>query len=78
MKMAVKVMDEGLKEDFGFSHVAWFYSGRRGIHAWVCDEAARALTDPGRSAVAHYFEVRKKGNVNVTTVAFSFRSYLTP
>lgn len=58
MKMAVKVMDDGLKQDFGFSHVAWFYSGRRGIHAWVCDEAARALTDPGRSAVAHYFEVR--------------------
>ena len=57
MKMAVKVMDEGLKQDFGFSHVAWFYSGRRGIHAWVCDEAARALTDPGRAAVAQYFEV---------------------
>ena len=57
MKMAVKVMDEGLKEDFGFSHVAWFYSGRRGIHAWVCDEAARALTDQGRAAVAQYFEV---------------------
>jgi len=52
------VMDEGLKQDFGFSHVAWFYSGRRGIHAWVCDEAARALTDQGRSAVAQYFEVR--------------------
>lgn len=59
MKMAVKVMDEGLKEDFGFSHVAWFYSGRRGIHAWVCDEAARELTDQGRSAVAKYFEVRR-------------------
>jgi DNA primase small subunit len=57
MQMAVQVMDAGLKEDFGFQHVAWFYSGRRGIHAWVCDEAARALTDSGRAAVAHYFEV---------------------
>lgn len=27
MKMAVKVMDAGLKEDFGFEHVCWFYSG---------------------------------------------------
>lgn len=28
MKMAVKVMDAGLKEDFGFQHVCWFYSGK--------------------------------------------------
>ena len=61
MNMAVKVMDQGLKEDFGFEHVAWFYSGRRGVHAWVCDESARELTDAGRSAVANYFEVSEKG-----------------
>ena len=58
MKMAVKVMDQGLKQDFGFQNVAWIYSGRRGIHAWVCDPIARDLTDQGRSAVAKYFEVR--------------------
>jgi len=58
MTMAVKVMDSGLKEDFGFKNVAWFYSGRRGIHAWICDESARTLSDAGRSAVASYFEVR--------------------
>ena len=58
MQMAVKVMDEGLRKDFGFTHVAWFYSGRRGVHAWVCDESARLLSDEGRSAVASYFEVR--------------------
>ena len=58
MNMAVKVMDQGLREDFGFEHVAWFYSGRRGVHAWICDESARQLTDAGRSAVANYFEVR--------------------
>jgi len=58
MKMAVKVMDEGLKADFGFQHVCWFYSGRRGVHAWISDESARELTDQGRSAVANYFEVR--------------------
>ena len=58
MGMAIQVMDQGLKEDFGFKNIAWFYSGRRGVHAWVCDESARKLTDAGRSAVATYFEVR--------------------
>ena len=58
MNMAVKVMDQGLKDDFGFEHVAWFYSGRRGVHAWICDESARNLSNEARSAVANYFEVR--------------------
>jgi DNA primase small subunit len=58
MAAALKVLDQGLREDFGFQHIAWFYSGRRGIHAWVCDEEARNLSDEARSAVANYFEVR--------------------
>lgn len=57
MGMAMEVMDEGLKNDFGFEHVAWFYSGRRGVHCWVCDDGARKLTNEARSAVATYFEV---------------------
>eukprot|EP00980_Cylindrotheca_fusiformis_P026442 scaffold16171_cov116-Cylindrotheca_fusiformis.AAC.4 len=57
MTMAVKVMDEGLREDFGFEKIAWFYSGRRGVHAWICDESARMLSNEARSAVANYFEV---------------------
>jgi len=57
MTMAMKVLQRGLTEDFGFQHIAWFYSGRRGVHAWVCDSHARNLSNDARSAVASYFEV---------------------
>lgn len=57
MNMAVKVVDTCLRDDFQFQHIAWFYSGRRGVHCWVSDEHARSLSNEARSAVASYMEV---------------------
>jgi DNA primase small subunit len=62
MTMAIKVMDVALRRDFGFKHVLWVYSGRRGAHAWVCDKAARNMTDQQRRAVAGYFQVVSGGS----------------
>lgn len=52
-----QILDRGLQEDFGFKHILYVYSGRRGVHAWVCDERARRLTDEQRASVANYFAI---------------------
>ncbi|ORY92646.1 hypothetical protein BCR35DRAFT_298123 [Leucosporidium creatinivorum] len=61
ISMAVKVLDETLRNDFGFNHLLWVYSGRRGIHCWVSDPAALALSDDQRRAIVNYIEVIKGG-----------------
>lgn len=59
--MAMKVIDVALREDFGFRHILWVYSGRRGAHCWVCDTRARNLTDEKRRSIALYLEVIRAG-----------------
>ncbi|KAL4204192.1 hypothetical protein AMTRI_Chr01g108530 [Amborella trichopoda] len=63
MTIAIKVIDFTLREDFGFNHILWVYSGRRGVHCWVCDGRARRLNNEQRAAIADYFRVYK-GNEN--------------
>jgi len=54
INMAIKVVDTALREDFGFQHIMWVYSGRRGAHAWISDMRAREMDDSKRKALAGY------------------------
>ena len=49
-----KILDRILKEDFGFKQYFFDFSGRRGIHCWVCDKKACKLKDKERQMIENY------------------------
>lgn len=59
--IAVQVLDLSLREDFGFQHLLWVYSGRRGIHCWVSDEEALKLTDEQRKGIVNFLDILRGG-----------------
>eukprot|EP01116_Phalansterium_solitarium_P010224 TRINITY_DN2475_c0_g1_i4.p2 TRINITY_DN2475_c0_g1~~TRINITY_DN2475_c0_g1_i4.p2 ORF type:complete len:237 (-),score=42.86 TRINITY_DN2475_c0_g1_i4:1168-1878(-) len=62
MRIAQLVLHRALTEDFGFKHVLWVYSGRRGLHGWVCDARARRLSNDAREAIVNYLSVLSGGD----------------
>ncbi|KAJ1614830.1 DNA primase small subunit [Cryptosporidium canis] len=70
--VAIRLIDTSLRQDFGFKHILWIYSGRRGVHCWVCDTKARLLPSEARAAIIDYLTLvtgneNKKKKVNLRT-----------
>lgn len=61
MRFAMQIIDRVLHEDFGFEHRLWIYSGRRGVHCWVCDPTARELQSSIRQAIVEHLTVVTSG-----------------
>ena len=53
----MRIIDRVLRQDFGFKHLFWVYSGRRGVHCWVSDKRARKMTSEARKAIVGFLEV---------------------
>ncbi|KAG6821043.1 hypothetical protein H0H93_007933 [Arthromyces matolae] len=60
--LAVKVLDVAIREQFGYEHLLWVYSGRRGIHLWISDKEAMELTDDERKALVGWMTVVRGGS----------------
>lgn len=65
---AVKVLHSALVDQFGFRHLLWVYSGRRGIHLWISDPQAMDLTDDHRRALVSALTVVEGGKEMVKKV----------
>ena len=57
LNIAAKMLTDLLKTDFNLDNCLWVFSGRRGVHCWICDPEARNMSNDMRSAVTSFFTI---------------------
>ncbi|XP_022648099.1 DNA primase small subunit-like isoform X2 [Varroa jacobsoni] len=76
MTIAIRCLNAALTEDFGFRHLLWVYSGRRGIHCWVADRMSREMSSSCRGAVTNYLDVLTEVNPKRPKILFKMHPAL--
>ena len=54
---AMLLLDDTMRNDFGFNQLTWLYSGRRGVHLWIFDDTAKFLNQDVRTAIINYLSM---------------------
>ncbi|MFX0014140.1 MAG: DNA primase catalytic subunit PriS [Promethearchaeota archaeon] len=57
VNLAVDIIDETLRLDFGMKEIKWVFSGRRGVHGWVNDNLGFLLNQEQRMSIIDYLSV---------------------
>ena len=52
---AAECLDHVLRRQFDFKHVLHVFSGRRGVHVWVCDRRSTTLSEGARLEIVRLF-----------------------
>ncbi|MFX0063023.1 MAG: DNA primase catalytic subunit PriS [Candidatus Hermodarchaeota archaeon] len=54
---AIWFLTETLEKDFGLKKIHWFFSGRRGVHAWITDSQTSRSNTEQRASIVEYFSL---------------------
>lgn len=57
INLAIRIIDETLRLDFGMEQIFWLFSGRRGVHGWVIDDVGFTLNQEQRMSIIDYLSV---------------------
>ncbi len=57
LNLAITIIDESLRFDFGMENIVWVFSGRRGCHGWVTDDSGFSLNQEQRMSIINYLTV---------------------
>lgn len=57
VNLAIHIIDETLRQDFGIKAITWIFSGRRGVHGWVTDDLGNSLNQEQRMSIIDYLSV---------------------